>query len=349
MKIGIYDPYFHILGGAERYVLSIARCFAGPSEVTIFTKDTNLLGKAESKFGLDLKEIKESTWENDAKKRDAVLQTLDIFFYVTDGSIFSSTAKKNILIIQTPVHIPKKSISNWLKFRSWHHIICYSNFMADIIKGRLGKHASALFVPITSNPPPDFSIKENVILSVGRFFPQLHNKKQFEMVEMFEAMYRSGLTDVKLYLVGSVDPGGEEYYEKVQLKARSLPIWIESQLSNEALDSLYKKARVYWHATGYGEDLARFPERAEHFGVSTLEAMNHGAIPLIYPGGGQTEIVTHNKDGYHWRTQVELEKYTRAVFEDSHLQENLALAAFDASLDYQEEIFCKRLHEVIQN
>ena len=42
-SIGIYDPYMHILGGAERYGLSIASCFKNEAEITLYADDKKIL------------------------------------------------------------------------------------------------------------------------------------------------------------------------------------------------------------------------------------------------------------------------------------------------------------------
>lgn len=348
MNIGIYDPYLNILGGAERYVLAIAGCYSSGATITFFGADADLLKMGEKKFGMHLGNYKCESWPKERGVRDKMLAEFDLFFYVTDGSIFRSTSKKSVLIIQTPDHMPHKTLLNNWKFGSWNKIICYSHFIKDIIRERMGRSADTLFVPISLSLPTDYFQKENIILTVGRFFPNLHNKKQLEMVEMFGEMIQNGLAEVKLFVVGSIDPGGEEYFQKVQLKARSLPVYVKSGISNQELEDLYKKAKIYWHAAGLGEDLVKNPEKAEHFGVATVEAMNHGAVPLVFPGGGQTEIVTHGQDGYHWRTVVELEKYTHQVLKDQKLFESLSMNAFDTSLKYSTDAFCKRLHEIIE-
>jgi len=55
---------------------------------------------------------------------------------------------------------------------------------------------------------------------------------------------------------------------------------------------------IYWHATGLGEDLDRFLDRAEHFGIMTFEAMAFGCVPIVIRAGGQPEIVEGGRHGY---------------------------------------------------
>jgi glycosyltransferase involved in cell wall biosynthesis len=44
----------------------------------------------------------------------------------------------------------------------------------------------------------------------------------------------------------------------------------------------------------------------EHFGISTVEAMSAGGVPVVYNGGGLPEIVRDGKDGFLWKSTDEL-------------------------------------------
>ena len=68
--------------------------------------------------------------------------------------------------------------------------------------------------------------------------------------------------------------------------------------SGAELDALYRGAAVYWHATGLDEDIDDDPVRAEHFGITTVEAMSAGAVPVVIAAGGQPEIVRDGVDGF---------------------------------------------------
>lgn len=276
------------------------------------------------------------------------MMQIDLMFYVTDGSLFFSRAKKNILIIQSPAHIPGNSLTNQLKFLSWQKVVCYSEFVADIIKKKLGRRVEVLFVPISSVASLP-TRKKNFILSVGRFFPHLHNKKQKEMVELFGKMVKRGLKNMELCLVGSVDPGGEDYLAEVKRTAAGLPVRILTDITHTELQRLYTDAKVYWHAAGFGEDLEKHPEKAEHFGVSTVEAQAYGAVPVVFAGGGQTEIVNNGHNGFVWRNSEELLKYTKELLSNEALRSRIAHNAQTSANQYTQDKFCDRLHEILNH
>ena len=51
MKIGIYDPYLHILGGAERYILTIALILGKNNEIILFGENKSIIKIAQSSPG----------------------------------------------------------------------------------------------------------------------------------------------------------------------------------------------------------------------------------------------------------------------------------------------------------
>ena len=53
---------------------------------------------------------------------------------------------------------------------------------------------------------------------------------------------------------------------------------------------------------GLGEDAERHPDRLEHFGITTVEAMSAGAVPVVIGLAGQLETVRHGVDGFHFQT-----------------------------------------------
>lgn len=343
---GFYDPYLPILGGAERFVFSIAQCLKG-YDVTFFAANKILLKDAEQKFAIPTSRLKIQPWPGSRSIRNQELRQLDLFFYVTDGSLFFSSGAKNILIIQSSAHMPAKSLINAYKLKSWKTIICYSQYVAGTVADKLGRKAQTLFVPVDV---PDVlqEQRDNIIVSVGRFFPHLHNKKQKEMVKIFKELLEEGLEDTVLYLVGSIDPGAEEYFEEVKRLAQGYPIKLVTESTFDELREIYRRAKVYWHAAGFGEDLFKHPEKAEHFGVSTIEAMAHGVVPVVFSAGGQKEIVTGGHNGYTWTTQPELKRHTLVLLGNEKHRKDLARQAYNSSQRYTHAHFCRQLYEIIE-
>jgi glycosyltransferase involved in cell wall biosynthesis len=187
------------------------------------------------------------------------------------------------------------------------------------------------------------------ILSVGRFFAGQHNKRHLTMIAAFRRLVEGGLRGWELRLVGGVTPGTahRQYLQEVQAAAQGLPVQVEAGLPFDQLVQRYQGAALYWHAAGYGEDEARSPIKAEHFGITTVEAMAAGCVPVVIARGGQPELVTHGVDGFLWQTLDELCGCTRQLLDDRPLRLRMAAAARTSAGRFDHAHFATRLAETL--
>lgn len=187
------------------------------------------------------------------------------------------------------------------------------------------------------------------ILSVGRFFAGQHNKRHLVMIEAFRRLVEGGLRGWELRLVGGVTPGAAHtrYLQQVRAAAEGLPIHVEAGLPFDQLVRRYREAAVYWHAAGYDEDEEHSPIKAEHFGITTVEAMAAGCVPVVIARGGQPELVAHGVDGFLWQTLDELCRYTLQLLDDPDRRERMAAAARAAAWEFDQAHFAARLAETL--
>lgn len=145
------------------------------------------------------------------------------------------------------------------------------------------------------------NLKKNIILSVGRWTPLGHSKKQFEMAKAFyELCKNQKFKEWKLILAGSLDKKNNielDYFNKTKdfLKSKRVSFELYHNLPRNELLELYRISKVYWHFTGYNENLEKNPELAEHFGISIVEAIINECIPYVFSIGGSMEIIKHLK------------------------------------------------------
>ena len=324
MKIGLYSPYWDTMGGGEKYMLDLARCFP-EDEIVFFGAEKDLMSKAKERFGFSHKNVSAifDIKKNDGKLIKDKFKNLDLFFYQCDGSIFIPSAKKNILLIQSPVHSPQGGIKDKIKLFFWQKIICNSEFTAKVVRKKTGA-SPAILNPAVDRIP--ILKKENIILSVGRFFPHLHSKKQEVLIEIFKKLTPS----YRLCLVGAVASSDREYLKDLKEQAKNYQIDFFENVSFEKIRELYGSAKIFWHAAGYGEDLKKFPERAEHFGIATIEAISAGCYPLVFKAGGQKEILGNNPE-FYWETKEELLEKTKNLITNYELPVRNASPASHAS------------------
>lgn len=350
MKIGIYDPYLDTLGGGERYILSIASCLKEKHKVSLFWDDSQILKKASVRFGIDVKDI--NLTRNIFLSGSFIGKLLetrnyDVIFYMSDGSIPTLLSEKNILIFQFPVNwINGNNFLTKLKLSKIAHIICYSDFVKKFLDKTFSIKATVLS-PAVHSVEKNIK-KENVILTVGRFTKAVNTKKHEILIDVFKKLYDGGLLDWKLIIIGSVLPGEEDYVEALRKKTKDYPIEIIENSSFDSLVNYYNKAKIYWHASGFGEDLEKYPEKAEHFGISTVEAMSAGTVPVVFNGGGQKEIVKNKINGFCWNSLNELSSLTEELIGNQKLWQEISKKALERAKDFNNNRFCQQLEDLIK-
>lgn len=351
MRIGIYDPYLDTLGGGERYILTAASCLSQNHTADVLWSEPKILSTASQKLNIDLSLVKTvpNVFSKDVSftTRSLATRQYDRIIFLSDGSVPWLFAKKNILLFQHPVNwVNGKTVINRLKMKKIYKTICYTNYVKQYIDKTYDTNSKVLY------PPVEFfgnkSEKENIILSVGRFTKGMNEKKQEVLIDNFKKMYKNGLKDWKLVLIGSFLPADLDFVTRLKEAAKGYPVEILANASYSVLKSYYQKAKVYWHAAGYGEDLEKHPERAEHFGISTVEAMSAGAVPVVINAGGQREIVTNEKDGFLWNSLEELRDETNRLISDTKLWNNMSKAAVKRSGDFGIDKFNRELTDILK-
>lgn len=181
--------------------------------------------------------------------------------------------------------------------------------------------------------------KEQLIVSVGRFFGEGsgHSKRQLELVRAFRMMVEQGLVGWRLVLIGGCSGKDREYAMAVRREAAGLPVEVRLSAPGSVVDAHLAAASVYWHGAGYGSDLERHPDRAEHFGIAPIEAMSAGAVPVVFDAGGPASVVRSEVDGLRWRTLDDLAAQTWRLVRDDALRARLATSAAERAARFAVE------------
>jgi glycosyltransferase involved in cell wall biosynthesis len=255
-----------------------------------------------------------------------------------------SRARRSAIICQFPYELDRHPWSRvWAReLRNFDPVICYSEFVRGWIRNYWSRDAQVIPPPVDiPESEPDWEAKENLILSVGRFFTAGHNKRQDVMVRAFRELCDGGLSGWELHLAGTVHREGPNagYYESVVELARDYPIRFHTEASSGDLRALYARASIYWHAAGFGVSESTRPIDLEHFGMTTAEAMGAGAVPVVINAGGQPEVVRDGEDGYLWRSVDEMKVRTQELAADPVLRRRLGKAARQSSRRFGRDRF----------
>jgi glycosyltransferase involved in cell wall biosynthesis len=356
VKIGIYDPYLDTMSGGERYMLSIATSLAADHEVSIFwdiTKEAEIRSEAMRKFAMKLTDItfKKSIFEPDISLVRRLLESrkYDRIFVLSDGSI-PILACPMILHFQTPTEWVKVNpVLTELKLMRTKHVICNSRYTKGYIDKKYKVDSTVLYPPVTVAREKQGN-KEHIILNVGRYGIRSAGssyKKQEVMAKTFAEMIHAGLKGWKLVFIMGVSDAVKEEAEKFTEAYQKLPIEVLIDPDLAEVTEYYRKASIYWHASGFGEDLTAHPDRAEHFGISTVEAMSYGVVPIVINAGGQPEIVTDGETGLLWETIPELKEKSMEVMNNPTLRGRLSEQAVLRSQTFDARHFRDGLERII--
>lgn len=340
-KAAVINPYLDTMGGGERYTLSFALSLSELGyEVYLEWKDKTIKKKLESRFGMDLKKINIIP---DTGRGDGY----DVCFWVSDGSIPTLKARKNYLHFQVPFRdVNGRSLLNKMKMFRINKVICNSLFTKKIIDAEYGVDSRVIYPPVdTLQIKP--RRKEKLILSVGRFSELLQSKRQDILINTFKDIYDGGIKDWKLILAGGSEVGSAGFVENLRKSAEGYPIQILEGPSFNVLKDLYGKSNIFWSASGYGIDETKEPESVEHFGITVVEAMSAGCVPIVYAAGGHKEIIDQGMNGFLWNDAEDLLKTTTELIGKPSKIRELTKKAKERSVGFGYEIFRKKTAEII--
>ena len=321
--------------------MGVARALVAKDyRVDVEWKDTSIKEKLEKRFGIDLSNV---NFIENINRGDGY----DVCFWVSDGSIPILRARKNFLHFQFPFKdVNGKTLLNKMKFFRINKIICNSHFTKRFIDKEYGVESTVIYPPVDVK---EFRPrrKEDLIFSVGRFSQLEQAKRQDVLIKAFKKFFDSGYSDWKLVLAGGTEVGVDDYVKKLRKLAKDYPIRILESPSFSQIKELYGEAKVFWMASGYGIEEKKNPKKVEHFGITTVEAMAAGAVPIIFAAGGHKEIIADGENGFLWKDTNSLLKSTKRVIEEKGLMKKLSTRVKVDSKVYEYERFEKEIWDIL--
>jgi glycosyltransferase involved in cell wall biosynthesis len=357
-EVGFFNPYPSGLGGGEKYLYTmLEEAVRTPGvRVTMFSPAPPEPDRWRE-LGVEV-DPDAFRWRK-ARPLSVTPRTrgLDLFVAIANHFPPLSLARCSAAVIQFPFTrlddpagaprplLPIRIAERRLRLRSYDTVLCYSDFVRRALAERL-EIADALVVP----PPVDTARAEPgpkgpSVIAVGRFFPSAdgNNKKHDVLIEAFRRLSADPRSaGWELHLAGgcAADPGSQAYLRDLRGLAEGLPVRFHANASAEELDRLYRGSALFWHAAGHGETR---PERFEHFGITTVEAMAYGCVPLVPALGGQLEIVDDGRNGRLWRSVDELVGISGELMAGPKQAASLRAAAVRDAARFSRERFLERV------
>ncbi|HEX5719768.1 MAG TPA: glycosyltransferase family 4 protein [Thermoanaerobaculia bacterium] len=325
-------------GGGLPYILAIAAALAGSDRVRILFPAALRLDLARQLFPVPLDGL---SLESDLRPSSLLREIVDVA--ACHGRVIVQATEVPRLRGLRNAHLlcefpfqRRLGPGSRLRLTLFRSVVANSAFTARWIERRWGRPARVLHPPVFPIPPRE---KRPWIVAVGRFTGGGRSKRQLEMIEVFRTAHLAGW---ELHLVGTAqDP---EYVRRATEAARGLPVVFHLDASRAELEEVCGAASLFWHFTGVGEDAEAAPERMEHFGIATAEAMSAGAVPVVVARGGQPEIV--GDAGALWETLEQCAEATRRLCEDGALRARLCEAARQRAEGFAFPRFAERAREL---
>ncbi len=345
----MYFPGLNGRGGAERLTLELALELSRMGWETFVFTDTAVPAELGDDLGLDLAPVtlvgladtRPGRWHGRELRRLALTRGhaaaisrfgLDLFINAKYKSQLPGCGRRNVYYCHFPHRLVPEEVSlarraylallrgvervaidrNLKGFvATYDEVWANSAFTAGHVERRWGVQPRIVHPPCEQVPA---LAKQHEIAVVGRLQkpgPGIPYKAQDILVRTFAELTDLHERGWRLVLAGAARPEDQAYLDELRRAADGLPVDILTNVPRSGIRDVVGRAALYWHAQGAGADGARHPETQEHFGISTVEAMSAGAIPLVFGTAGPLEVVTGVEGVEPWRDQDELARLTR--------------------------------------
>lgn len=307
---------------------------------------------------------------------EQVTRPYDLVFGHTIGLPWRSAARRSILICHFPTvrrhrvdrSIPSKGLKSLLtgsgreqrdiisRVESWSRIVVSSEFARRWVQNYWERDAEVIYPPIEQPAAPDLSEKRPWIVGAGYFSRPTEPgdpwsyKRHEVLIDTFRKACDAGLKGWELHLAGHVllaPAEAEQYLEELRQRAPGYPVFFHANCPHSELISLYRQGSIFWHAAGYQMDQEKTPDRMEHFGMTTAEAMGFGCIPVVINKGGQPEIVEPGQSGHLWDTTDECIGHTLRLAGDPAERLRLAEGAVQRADYFSVDHFRTRVRTLL--
>lgn len=363
MRVGVFCPTLDVYGGAEYVAVTIANALARSHyDVTLFVNNPIEQQKLQYFFGTQLDRSMKIIVKPTVIRPKYLLdfyQTIfrsycfklkcDLWIDVYSNRLFPWTDicyihfpfanrydynekfpyLKSRRIIQVSA-LPYVLIEKNLVSEKGKLILANSKYTAQEIEHFLGKRAEVLYPPVSAASFCDLknlikNKRKNLVVTVSRFAPT----KELEKIPYIASLTDSG---IKFAVLGRIYK--KDTFLSLQKLTKELGLMNKIEffpnISKSEIKEILKTAKCYLHTmTG------------EHFGISIVEAMASGCIPVVHNSGGPREFVP---EGLRYNTLKEAaEKIENEVYSWSPRK---AIQMIKIAENFKEENFVNRFIEL---
>ncbi len=365
-KILLYDHALHFIGVGQKYGCTIAEALQKKYDVLFIGNKKVDIPHLEKWYDLNLKRCNIKIVSLKINKKDKLINpslaedaSVNPFAPVEDNvwkhDIFinvNMTPHVNALALYSIFlcHFPDGKKRNFFYPQKYDMLVANSKYTNGWLEKKWDLKADKIIYPPIDMAYGKAVKKENIILSVARF-EESGSKKQYELAKTFSELCKKDkkiANEWKLILAGGTIQKNP-YLKKIRrfVKSNSCNIELQTNVKNEELKKLYASAKIFWHACGLNQNKKKNPHLIEHFGMSTVEAMQNACAPIVINGGGQREIINHKKNGFRFNSEKDLKKFTLKLIRNENLLKRIQKNAKKDSKKYEKQIFQNHFLKII--
>lgn len=219
--------------------------------------------------------------------------------------------------------------------RSCRVTVANSSWTARLLEKLAGIRSFVIYPPVKLNGLSYTGLcegKERLIVTISRFEP---SKRLENVLYVARRVPRA-----KFIVIGRLESRAYNYYRRIKELRRRLGlrnVFLLPNLGEEEKRELLTHARVYFH-----------PVIGEHFGISVLEGLAYGAVPVVHRDSGAClDIVNRIGVGYCYDSLEEAAEYIEEILDTKPQCEDLVRARQILEKVFSFETFEKKWSSLI--
>lgn len=354
-SIAVYYPGEWHVGGAEALTLSFADALAPLGEVRLLATSVPDQPRLRDNLALPTEEIPVDVLPSAA---EAVVRRAaagaDLFVNCSPWSfVRPPSGSASIFLTYYAPELPRQSrvdvasrrvaalpLRNRISFtdaaaavRRYDAVLCSSSWTAALVRERWQRDAEVLYPPARMVEPAPEADRTRTVVTVGRIGGGGTDKGHRLAADTFR---RASLDGWQLCIAGALNYR-EAAAEKGALREiGGASVSVRADPTRRDVEQLYRTSRIYWHFAGHGSPPGSVHN--EHFGISVVEAMSAGTVPLAFASAGPWEILA-GIDYCLWRSVDEVIEKTRELAAKEGLRRDLAAECRRRADDFRSERF----------
>ena len=207
-------------------------------------------------------------------------------------------------------------------------LLSVSDFTRGFVAKKWERDSKTVYPPCPVEDYSEFTnvkSRENLVVTIGRIVPE----KRFHLfIELARIVPKT-----RFVAIGSLSDETSAYYDQLKKSAPENVSFVLSPLRK--VRDILGRAMAYVHCA-----------ENEHFGITIVEAMAAGCVPIVHDSGGPKEIVTSDV-GLRWSNLSVAARQIVMLAENDSLRRELSAAASVRARQFRPEVFESEMTRIL--